>query len=161
MPDNFDALKSEIIHYLESNAFAIFHGHSRTDETNFVYWQTEEHPDYQAFLKTAEAVGIRLIVLHTKEFSEGLIEDVLDEIEQLELGREERREMQQRLEAMRRYEGQTCEIELSFTYEGQVYLFDLETPWFEEYNELADEISLMTSPLEEDDGPIGGFYSNN
>jgi hypothetical protein len=63
---------------------------------------------------------------------------------------------------MRAHEGSVCAIELSFDYEGRVFLFDLRTEWFEEFSDLLDEIQLLVAePNNDDESPIGGYFSRN
>jgi hypothetical protein len=66
------------------------------------------------------------------------------------------------LSDMRAHEGSVCAIELSFDYEGRVFLFDLRTEWFEEFSDLLDEIQLLVAePNNDDESPIGGYFSRN
>ena len=64
---------------------------------------------------------------------------------------------------MRAYDGFTCAIELSFDFEGRAYIFDLRTEWYEEFNDMLDDIEAAIPDEDEDDdeGPIGGYFSKN
>ncbi len=42
-----------------------------------------------------------------------------------------------------------------------MFLFDLRTEWYEEFSDMFDEIQLMTTPDEEDDTPMSGYFSKN
>jgi hypothetical protein len=164
MKENLDSLKTEIQDYLDHNGLTTFFGLSRGfDDANVVWWDVETHGDYTAFLKTAEAVGIRLIVLHTREMTEQMIEEAFEELEGAGIDREQRRSYEKRFEEFRHYEGFTCVVELSYTHEGQVYVFELKTEWFTEFTEMVDDLVVAADPFagEEDDGSLGGFYSQN
>ena len=75
--------------------------------------------------------------------------------------REEKRELSRRIEELALYEGFLCAIELSFDYDGRVYVFDLETEWYEEWHEIMDEIEDAMPDDEEGSGGPYNLYSNN
>lgn len=163
MQDNLDVLKTEVQDYLDHNGFSTFIGHARGyEDEGVVWWDVEKAPDYQAFLKTAEAVGIRLIVFHTRELSETILDEAMEELENAGVDREQRRTYKKRLEEFRHYTGFTCVVELSFTHDNQVYLFEMKTEWYNELNEILDDLMVSGDPFgEEDDGSLGGYYSKN
>ena len=164
MQDNLDVLKTEIQDFLDHGGFATFLGHSRAyDEGDVVWWDVEKSPDYATFLKTAESVGIRLIVFHTRELTEQMLDEAFEELEQSNADRELRRTLKKRFEELRHYQGFTCVVELSYTHEGQVYLFELKTEWFSEFSDTVDDLIVASDPFggEEDDSSLGGYYSQN
>jgi hypothetical protein len=161
---NLDVLKTEIREHLESRRFAIFHGYSRAmDSLPLVFWDTHRYPDYKQFLDTAEAIGVKMVVLHAREFSALLVDNSLEQLEDTDFLPEDRRTIERRLRDLRAYDGFTCAIEISFDQSGRVYLFELRTDWYDEFSDLLDELDAATSdPDEEDDeGPIGGYFSKN
>jgi hypothetical protein len=160
---NLETLRTEIQEYLESHGMVVFHGCPRSgDASGAVFWDTERHPDYHLFLAAAEAAGVRLVTLHAHEFTEDMIDDALDRLEESDLPREERRAIEMRLREMRGYAGFTCQIELSFDLTPRVYVFDLRTEWFDDLNDLLDRIDEAYEEDEEDEEPLGGgYYSKN
>lgn len=162
MSENLDLLKKEIEEHLENEQFVIFHGepHLLNGSEHAVYWQTERYPDYKQFLNTARALGIKLILLQSKEFTAAELQSVHDELDGAEVARDERREMESQLDDMRLYVGLTCSLEVSYAHEGNWYVFWRETDWYDEFNQIAEMIDLSEPPFEEDNS-MGGFYSNN
>lgn len=161
MSENLDLLKKEIEDYLQEGGFVIFHGEPQlVNGDNAIYWQTERHPDYKQFLSAAKALGLKLIVVQSKDFSEAELQAVVDELAESEIPRDERRTYESQLEDMRLYVGLTCSLELSFSYEGRSYVFWRETDWYDEFNQIAEMIELSETPYEEGNS-MGGFYSNN
>lgn len=162
---NLDTLKGEIEQYLVEQDFAVFRGFPRMlDTLPLVYWDCDRFPDYKAFLDTAKAAGVRLVVYHQHEFSADQIDNSLERLEQIELPRDDQRAMERRLKEMRVYDGFTCALELSFDHQGRIYVFDLRTEWYEELSDLLDDIHMLTSgPDEEDDDdtPMSGYFSKN
>jgi hypothetical protein len=103
-----------------------------------------------------------MIVYHFREFSSVHLDDAGDRLEDAELGPDERRTIERRLRDLRAYEGFTCAIELSFDYQGRVYVFNLRSDWYEDYFDLLSEIDAAIPDNEgEEDDAMGGYYSRN
>ncbi len=160
---NFDSLKNEIQQYLDDNGFSVFYSYSRAlPDPSFIDWDTKRYPDYKLFLQTAKQMEVRLIVFHHREFAAAAVDEVAERLEMTELPREEKRGIERRLEEISAYKGFTCAIELSFDVQGRSYLFDLRTAWYEELEEIGDEIDdFLPEDDNEDEGPIGGYFSRN
>ena len=165
MQDNLDKLKSEIERKLETDRFIVFRGLARSwEDSDIVYWQTEKYPDYNDFLQTAEAVGIRLIVLAITEFHESAGEDMEDRLETASFPRDERRAAEKSIKDLKTRVGAICTIELSYTFDNQIYMYEVKPPWFEEYEDMIDNLMMADGPFqmdESDDTPMGGFFSKN
>lgn len=159
---NLDALRTEIRAYLESRSLAVFDGFPRAfDDIPAVYWNTDANSDFRSFLAAAEAAGVKLITLYANEFNDALIEDALERLEDQPFSRDERRIIEIRLRELRAYSGFICQIELSFDLAPRVYIFDLRTEWFDELNELLDQIDDATDMEESAEEPPGGYFSQN
>jgi hypothetical protein len=160
---NLDELRTEMLSYLETQGFIVFHGYSRLADTDsFVAWDTDRKPDYHQFLEVAKNAGIKLIVYHWREFTRAHIEQAEGHLEECELSSEERRVLERRLRELRAYEGFTCALELSFEFEARVYLFNLRAEWYEEYLNLLEEIDgFLPEDEDEDDSMGGGYFSRN
>lgn len=159
---NLEALHSEIQDHLASRGMGVFYSHPRSDETpSPVFWDTAAYPDYRLFLAAAEAAGARLMTFCTLEFDGDLIDDAVDRLENSDLPQDERRIAELRLREMLGYAGFTCQIELSFDLGPRVYVFDLRTEWFDELNDLLENMDDSYSGEHEEDEPLGGYYSKN
>jgi hypothetical protein len=163
---NLEALKDEILDYLQNSDFAVFHSHAGgLDGLPLVTWDTERHPDYRVFLEVARKVGQKLILFASREMDAAEIDEVLEELEETELTREERRELEGRLRDARRHAGSTCTLELAFDHNSHLYVYEARPDWYEDFLDACDEIHavLPAGDEEEDDGThgLGGFYSNN
>jgi hypothetical protein len=163
---NLEALKGEILDYLEGSDFAVFHSHAGgLDGLPLVTWDTERYPDYRVFLEVARKVGQKLVLFAAREMDEAEVDEVLEELEESDLTREERRELEERLRAARRHVGATCALELAFDYNSHLYVYEARPDWYEDFLDACDEIHavLPATDDEEEDGThgLGGFYSNN
>jgi len=146
---------------MEAEGFVVFHGYSRlADADSFVAWDTDRLPDYRSFLSAAKMAGVKMIVYHFREFSTTHLEDAEERLEESELAVEERRGIERRLRGLHAFEGFTCALELSFDYQGRVYLFNLRAEWYDDYLDLVEELDAAL-PDEDEDEDMGGYYSRN
>jgi hypothetical protein len=161
---NLDSLKTEITSHLKASGFVVFHGFSRNlDGGPEVEWDTFHYPDYKEFIDVARQLGIKLIVLHHREFSSTIIDRAIDEIPGSGLEFQDQRQVEQRLRELAMYDGFTCMIEMSFDHQETIYVFELRTEWYNELNVILEELDLRSDMDTEDQGedPLGGYYSKN
>jgi hypothetical protein len=161
---NLETLRTEIQDFLESEGLAIFYGHSRAlDSLPIVYWDCHRYPNYKDFVKAAKAAGVKLMVFHQRELSADQIDEGIEQLETLDVPREEHRALERRLNELRSYEGFTCALELSFDHGGRIYMFDLRTEWYEELSEILGDLHMLggESDSDEDDETMGGYFSKN
>jgi hypothetical protein len=162
---NLNTLKREILDYLEASGFAIFHSSpGGLEGTAMVVWDAEHYPDYQMFLDVATKSGNKLVLFAAREFESGDIDELVSQLEECELSRDERREYERRLRDLRAYEGVTCSLELAFDHQSRLYVYQVQPDWFDEFLELEDELySHMAEDGDElDDGDsLGGYFSKN
>lgn len=163
MKPNLEALRAEIPEYLESRGLALFRGYSRMhDDAPMIEWDCERFPDYKAFATVAEKLEVKLIVFRDQEFYEVLVESALEDLEDSDLPYEERHEYERKLREFRNYAGFTCAIEMTFDYEGTLYCFELRTDWYKEFQRISNELnSIVEEGGEDDDAPLGGYFSRN
>lgn len=163
---NLETLKNEILGYLESSDFAVFRSHAGgLDGLPVITWDTETCPDYRAFLDTARKAGEKLILFASRELPEEEIDEVIEELTATEFTREERRELEGRLAKAQKHVGETCALEVGFSHNSHLYVYELRPDWYEDFIDACDEITavigLGDDVEENSDGLGGGYYSNN
>ena len=160
---NLDTLKREIVDYLESRQLAIFRSSPGTlESTQMVIWDSEHYPDYQMFLDAALKAGVKLILFGVREFEAADIDELLEQIEDIGLDREAQRDFQTRLRKLRVHEGVTCSLELAFHHEANLYIYELQPDWYEDFLLIEDEIATCMADDEMDEGDsLGGYFSKN
>jgi len=160
---NLDTLKREILESLEASGFAIFRGcPGGLEGLPLVLWDVEHHPDYQLFLDTARKTGARLVVFACREFESSDIDDLLEQVEECGLPREDQREYERRLKELRIFEGVTCSLELAFDCDSRLYVYEVQPDWYEEFLNLEDEITSQSGDDELDShDSLGGYFSKN
>jgi hypothetical protein len=161
---NLDTLKREILEYLDTAGFAVFHGSpGGLEGLSMILWDTEHHPDYQTFLDVAQKCGAKLIVFASAEFDADEIDELLTQLEDSDLSREDRRDYEARLRPLRAHAGVTCTIELAFDFNERLYVYEVQPDWYDEFAEIEDEILALTTgddDLDQNDS-LGGYFSNN
>ncbi len=161
---DLDSLKREILEYLDASGFAVFRSFAGGLEgLPMVGWDADAYPDYRMFLDTAKKVNSNLILLASTQFDAAdEVDGQLEELEDCEITREDRREYERRLREYRVHDGNTATIELGFDHNGRLYVYEVAADWYEEFMELAEELtSLLPATSEDDESGMGGFYSNN
>lgn len=168
MQPDLDKLKTQLQPELESRGFVVFHGLSRAnEESGVVMWDTAQRPDHTEFLDCAAKLGVKIIVVNTRELDKSALDDVHDELESLDLPPSERRDLERRLKALRPYTGFTATIELSFDYNGATYLYQVNSEFMTEFLAVMGEVDdgvFSGGSFEDDDPdspPGGGFFSRN
>lgn len=160
---NLEPLKREILVYLESSEFAVFHSSpGGLEGLPLVLWDVERYPDYRMFLDVARRAGVKLILFASSDMEASDLDELNEQIEIADLPRDEQREFRRRLRELRVHEGVTCSIELAFDIHSRVYVYELQPDWYEEFINLEEEVMEHVPDAEdEDDGSLGGFYSKN
>lgn len=164
MPQNLETIKAEMEAYLKDSQMAVFQGFHRVpDAMTQVSWDTDRQPDFRPFLEAARRAGARLIIFHQQPFAMDQVDSALDQLEDCDLTREEKRSYETRLRQLQPYEGFTCSLELSFVHEGRVFVFEQHTEWYESFADIVSEIEAASEEEEEDteDGSLGSYFSNN
>ena len=164
---NLETLKIEILEYLEMSDFAIFRSHpGGLEGLPIISWDSERCPDYRAFLDTARKAGEKLILFASRELAEDELDEAMEELQETEFAREERRELETRLAKAKRHIGTTCSLELAFGHNSHLYVYEARPDWYEDFLDACDEISAVL-PIDDDSDTggdsigSGGFYSNN
>ena len=107
----------------------------------------------------------KLILFASRELDDEEVEEALEELEELELPRDEQREFDKRIREAGRHAGATCALEMAFDYNSHLYVYEARPDWYEEFLEACDELTAMLPAGEDlaDEGHdgLGGFYSNN
>src|SRR5205085_24672 len=103
---DLETLKGEILDYLEHSQFAVFRSHpGGLEGLPIITWETERFPDYRMFLDVAQKAGQKLILFASREMSQDEIEEALEELDEAELTREERRDYEIRIRGARQHVG--------------------------------------------------------
>jgi hypothetical protein len=159
---NLESLKNEILDYLEHSEFAVFRSFSGgLDGILMITWDIDRFPDYRQFLEVARKAGVKLVMFASRELEEDEIDELLEEVEETNLTRDERRDVDRRINEVRRRIGAVCSLELAFDYNSHLYVYEAQPDWYEEFLDLSEEISAAHDTMEDGADGLGGYYSAN
>ncbi len=170
---NPQILKDEIPEFLRSEGLGLFPvDPALWPAQQAIWWDTRRQPDYRAFLATAQSVNSRLILFFEEELTEERLEQAEDLLEGVSEDPVEYREYARRLGQIRSHLGFTGRVGIGFSHGGSLYWFEVEAPWYEQLQELEEELQLAGTGLgpdfdlddpddEDEDPPMGNFYSRN
>ena len=163
MKPNLDTLLSEITEHLKSRGLIVFPTISRVpDGVPAAFWDTAKHPDFREFVAAAEAAKAKIVLLETRQLTEEDLDDATESLATSGLPRDEHRNYERRIKELRAYAGFTAVIELSFDQPDRIYIFEVRTDWYTEFEDMLDEIETFGGI--EDDEPLSGssgYYSRN
>jgi len=161
---DLETLRAEIQAYLDDSGLAVFHGyHHSADNMGQCTWDTERHPDFREFLSAGQRAGVKLFVFQHESFSLDHLDDALEQLEETDLTREEKRSYEARLRQLQAYDGFTCSVELSFSLEGREYVYEVHADWYQTLNDIMVELDAAFHEEEDEDsgGSMGRFFSRN
>jgi hypothetical protein len=161
---NLDTLKREILEYLEAGDFAIFRNSpGGLEGLPMVLWDTEHYPDYRMFLEAARVAGVRLVMFASREFEAADLDELEEQLDDCGLSRDERRDCEARLHDLKGFEGQICSIELAFSLDSRIYVYEVQPDWYEDFLTIEDEITTRVGEGEDlgEDDSLGGYFSKN
>jgi hypothetical protein len=160
---DLETLRAEIQAYLDDSGLAVFHGyHHSADSVAQCSWDTERHPNFREFLSAGQKAGVKLFVFQHESFSLDHLDDALEQLEETDLTREEKRSYEARLRQLHAYDGFTCSVELSFSLEGREYVYQVHADWYQTLNDIMAELDAALQEEDEDNGgSMGRYFSRN
>jgi hypothetical protein len=162
MATDLETLKSEIQAHLETTGMAVFHGVTASHPQDSIYWDTSREPDFRKFLDAAQMAGVKLITFDHDQFTQDEIDEAFESLDDCGFSRDERRQYENRMRELRKYEGFTSRVELSFVLEGVHYAYRMQSDWYNEWLDVAGELDLMSDVGNEDGSDdLPGYFSTN
>lgn len=131
----------------DMNAFIVGHGLQRfsayvSDEMNSVLWDSSANPDsWKDFVELAKGAGITFLT-----FSEDALEkeDLDFLIERLQNSATLDDEMDD-ARMLRQHVGRLGFIQLGFSYQGTIFLWEISTQWYDRYQVLLESSEDFSS----------------
>jgi len=164
MRQDLDTLRGEMERELASCGMVVFRGFNRGLESRQqVDWDVAQEPDFRKFLACAKELEAGLLVFSAQKLQGSLLERAEEQLEAVDLPKDEYREYERTLRKLRDYEGFVSSIELSFDYRDVTYIYHVSTSWYDELLDLMNDLDELSGSISEDSesGPMGGYYSQN
>ena len=151
MKESLEETKKEILDFIKSNGFGVFYGSTRVE--NGVMWNPSQG-DWKNFVNIAKNENIKTLICHESILSEELTEvsTAIDEY-QTEVDKKEDvqllEESQSKLQSFEKFSEKIAWIHLSWIKGGVQYLFQLTSPWYDEFLEVQEEVQEFLKRKEE------------
>ena len=163
---DLETLRKEMQAHLEKSGMPIFFGHHRMlDSLIQVSWDTEGHPDFREFIETAVNPGLSWWCLIRPLSSSTKLTRLWKNWKPPILRAKKSAISKRASSNCRPMKASLAPSQLSFALEGRLYLFELRTDWYDSMRDILNELEVATDPFsdeeEEEEGPIGGYFSNN
>jgi hypothetical protein len=114
------------------------------------------------FLDTARKTGATLMIFASREFQTSDVDDLLEQLQDCDLSRDDQRDYERRLRELRIFEGVTCSLEIAFDHNARLYVYEVQPDWYEDFLNLEEEINSRLEDNDLDTGSsLGGYFSKN
>jgi hypothetical protein len=140
MEQDLHNLKDDMVAFVEGHGLKRFHGGVK-DEVPCVHWSPEEeHADaWKDFVELAKASGAPFVTMAYRSVDSEDIDFLLERLEDLSYMTEEDMEEARWL---RNFVGKIGRLQLGFPCQGVMFLYEVSTEWYENFERLesaADE----------------------
>lgn len=134
MQDDLTTLKDDMTAFIEGHGMRRFPGYVGEDVQS-VMWDKADQDTWKDFVEIAKAGGATFLTMNDVVLSK---EDVEFLVEQLRSGQFVNDEDVEEARWLRTYIGKTGFVQLGWAYQGTVFLCELSTTWYEQYQQLLD-----------------------
>lgn len=140
MEQDLHNLKDDMVAFIEGHGLKRFHGMIKDDVPSVLWSPDEEHPDtWKDFVELAKASGVQFVTMSYSSVDGEDIDFLMERLEDLSYMTEEDMEEARWL---RNFVGKIGRVQLGFPCHGVMFLFEVSTEWYDNYERLesaADE----------------------
>jgi hypothetical protein len=153
LPDDLSTLKDDM------NAFILGHGLLRfsayiPEEVQSIMWDAGDNPDaWKDFVELAKASGIAFLTVNDVALASEDLDILVERLQHSSVPDDDEIEDAR---WMRRFIGKVGFIQLGFSYQGSVFLYEVSTEWYDRYQQLLDSAEdfgsiILDEPGQEDE----------
>jgi hypothetical protein len=163
MAVDLETLRKDVESFLEKEGVPVFFGeYGMFDTVHQVTWDVQSHPDFREFVAAGRQAGAPIFVFSYHALSLDQIDDAMEMLEDANLPREDQRNFETRLKQLEGYEGFTCSLDLSFRIDGQTYVYQRETDWYHDLNDILAELTALSQADQaSDEDDLNNYFSKN
>jgi hypothetical protein len=145
MSDDLSTLKDDMVAFITGHGLQRFHGYVSTDEVQCVIWNNEGNPDgWKDFVELAKSAGTPFVTMHSWTLERQELEELAERLRNAHYTNDEDIEEARWLKA---HVGQTGFVQLGWSYQGIMFLYESSTDWYDHYQhlvEVADDFGSIT-----------------
>lgn len=135
-PDDLSSLKDDMIAFTEGHGLRRFQGYVDYDEVQGVMWDTSTNSEgWKDFVELAKAAGVAFVTMHSLGLERGDLDDLAERLKQSEFADGDDLEDARWMAA---FVGKLGFVQMGFAYEGTMFLCEVATEWYEQYQRLLE-----------------------
>ncbi len=149
-PDNLASTKDDMVAFIEGHGMRRIPGFVGEDVPS-ILWEGDNPDRWKDLVEAAKAAGATFLTMSEdvleKEDVELLIEEVQDQDFELNTGSSELDEAQ----SLANHVGKIGRLQLGFPHQGIMFICEISTEWYDQYEQLVDSIDNLGDIVFEDD----------
>jgi hypothetical protein len=136
VPDDLASLKDDMIAFIEGQGMRRFPGYVDYEDVSSVLWKAEDNPDgWKDFVELAKAAGAPFLTMDSWRLKREELDDMIQRISNAEFTNDEDVEDARWL---RTYAGKTGFLQLGFSHQGVMMVYEVSTEWYNRYQRLIE-----------------------
>ncbi len=140
MEQDLHNLKDDMIAFIEGHGMRRFHGFVKDDMPSVLWSSTQDHAEaWKDFVELAKASGVSFVTMSHTQLEAEDVDLLLERLQDLDYMPEEDLEEARWL---RNFVGKVGQVQIGFPCQGVMFLFEISTEWYDNYEHLestADE----------------------
>jgi hypothetical protein len=154
MEQDLHNLKDDMIAFIEGHGMRRFHGFVKDDMPSVLWSSTHDHAEaWKDFVELAKASGVSFVTMSHTQLEAEDVDLLLERLQDLDYLPEEDVEEARWL---RNFVGKVGRVQIGFPCQGVMFLFEISTEWYDNYERLEstaddfDGILIDDSDQDED-----------
>jgi hypothetical protein len=154
MEQDLHNLKDDMIAFIEGHGMRRFHGFVKDDMPSVLWSSTHDHAEaWKDFVELAKASGVSFVTMSHTQLEAEDVDLLLERLQDLDYLPEEDVEEARWL---RNFVGKVGRVQIGFPGQGVMFLFEISTEWYDNYERLEstaddfDGILIDDSDQDED-----------
>lgn len=136
VPDDLASLKDDMIAFIEGQGMRRFPGYVDYEDVSSVLWKAEDNPDgWKDFVELAKAAGAPFLTMDSWRLKREELDEMIQRIADAGFTNDEDVEDARWL---RTYAGKTGFVQLGFSHQGVMMVYEVSTEWYNRYQRLIE-----------------------
>ena len=141
-PENLISVKDDMVAFIEGHGMRRFPGFVGEDVST-IQWEDETNPDsWKDFVEMAKAASAAFLTMSEATLEKEDLELLIEGLHEADFATGETPELDE-VQYLVNYVGKLGYLQLSFAYQGVVYLHETSTQWYEQYQHLLESVEAF------------------
>jgi hypothetical protein len=136
MEQDLHNVRDDMVAFIEGHGMRRFNAYVNDDVASVIWPATEDHPDaWKDFVELAKASGVNFVTMNYVALDKEDADLLVDRLQEIDYMNEEDLEEARWL---RNFAGKVGYIQLGFPCQGVMFLYELSTDWYENFERLEN-----------------------